>query len=170
MESGLNYTIIQPAHFMDMFPMPMLVQQSSPVYAANWDPSVPFSFLALRDLGEAAAKILTERETHYFAQYPLVSDGPIPYTEIVRHASEAMGKEIKLEVKSFQEAVNFMLTRMHGTTDVPARTRDGLERMLLFYNRRGLIGNSNVLEWLLGRKPTSHEQWVRLAVAQAKQE
>ncbi|KAF2101837.1 NAD(P)-binding protein [Rhizodiscina lignyota] len=168
MESGLKYTILQPTHFMDMFPVPMLVQQSSPIFVANWDPSIPFSFVALRDLGEAGAKVLIEREKHFFAQYPLVSDGPTPYTDVVRHASDAIGKSIKLEQRPFQEAVNFMLDRFFGE-DVPVRARDGMERMLLFYNRRGLVGNSNVLEWLLGRKPTSHEQWMRLAVAEAKQ-
>lgn len=97
MESGLSYTILQPAHLMEMFPVPLLIQQDNPVYTANWDPTVPFSFVALRDLGEAAAKVLNERETHYFAQYSLVSAGPYPYTEVVKIVGKEIGKEIRIE-------------------------------------------------------------------------
>ena len=35
-------------------------------------------------------------------------------------------------------------------------------RLLVYYNERGLIGNTNVLEMLLGKKPTSYSDWARL--------
>lgn len=38
--------------------------------------------------------------------------------------------------------------------------RDEAERLILFYNRRGLKGSPNVLRWLLGREPTTVESWV----------
>lgn len=42
--------------------------------------------------------------------------------------------------------------------------RDATERLVLYYSRRGLKGNSSVLEWLIGRKPTSHAEWTRQIV------
>lgn len=44
---------------------------------------------------------------------------------------------------------------MHPKTALAA------ERVLLFYNRKGLVGNPDVLEMVLGRKATSFEEWVR---------
>ncbi|MCJ1457751.1 hypothetical protein MMC28_008120 [Mycoblastus sanguinarius] len=41
-ESSLPYTILQPSHFMDMFPIAHLASQDQPVYTARWEPDVPF--------------------------------------------------------------------------------------------------------------------------------
>lgn len=168
-ESGLNYTILQPTHFMDLLPVPLLMQQERPVYSANWDPTVPFSFIALRDLGEAAAKVLEKRETHYFAQYPLVSAGPHSYKDVIEIVSKEIGRDVKIEQRSFPDAVNALLKILFGgTEEVHPITRDAAERMLLYYNRHGLIGNSNILEWLLGRKPTTYREWVCMQIERVK--
>jgi uncharacterized protein YbjT (DUF2867 family) len=37
-ESGLNYTIIQPSHILDQFPVEMLLQSENPVFPASFDP------------------------------------------------------------------------------------------------------------------------------------
>ncbi|KAF2136833.1 uncharacterized protein K452DRAFT_292061 [Aplosporella prunicola CBS 121167] len=169
MESGLNWTILQPTHFMDLFPVPMLMSQDDPIYRANWDPTIPFSFIALTDLAQAQAAVIEQREKHYLAQYPLVSTGPIPYTEFVRAVSEAIGKNIKLEQRPYEEAVDSMLKMLFGGGDIHPTTRDMAQRMLLFYNYRGLCGNPNVLEWVIGRKPTTLEEWVKKKVQAAKE-
>ena len=160
MESGLNYTILQPSHFMDMFPIKQLTSEKSPVYQARWDPSIPFSYTALHDLGEATAKIMDEREKHYMAQYPLVSTSPpMGYGEVCKIASKRLGKDIKVEHKSMFEAAEGLMKAIGGP-DPPPYTRDGVQRMLLWYNYHGLMGNPNVLEWILGRKPMSWEAWI----------
>jgi len=163
-ESGLNYSILQPTHFMDSFPIAMLMQMEKPVYHANWDPSIAFSSVALRDLGEASAKVLKEREKHYYAQYALCSTGPETYEELVATAGKVIGRDIKIEQRSYEDAVAALLKIIYGTEDVPLGTRDGAQRMVLYYNFRGLVGSPNVLEWLLGRKPTSRAEWARLQV------
>ncbi|KAF2089424.1 putative nucleoside-diphosphate-sugar epimerase [Saccharata proteae CBS 121410] len=167
MESGLNYTILQPTHFMDLFPVPMLMQQEDPVYTANWDPTIPFSFIALKDLAEAAAIILKEREKHYLAQYPMVSTSPTTYADFAKIVGKEVGKDIKLEQRSYMDAVSALLKVLHGTDDVHPTSRDTAQRMLLFYNYRGLVGNSNVLGWILGRKPTTIEEWARIKTKSA---
>jgi len=62
--------------------------------------------------------------------------------------------------------LNSQLRKMmnKGTEEVDLRTRDAAQRMLLFYNYRGLIGNPNVLNWLIGRKPLSYADWVDMRV------
>ncbi len=37
-------------------------------------------------------------------------------------------------------------------------TRDAGQRMLLYYNERGLVGSTNVMRWLLGREPAQWEE------------
>lgn len=167
MESGLNYTILQPTHFMNMFPIQMLMNQDLPIYTAPYNVDTEMSFIVLGDLGEASARVLEEREKHYLAQYPLSGSMPLPYTQICKIASMKLGKEVQIKQLSYLDGVDAALKMMYGD-DPPARMRDGVERMLLFYNRRGLVGNPNVLKWLLGREPTSPEDWIAAQVANSK--
>ena len=167
MESGLKYTILQPGHFMDPW-VKMLaaqVKEQNPVHHAMWDPDVSFSFLALRDMGAISTKVIMEREKHFCAQYPLVSTGPIPYTEFVKTVGKEMGKEIRIEKVEYQEAVDKMCETIFKTKDVEQRYRDAPERMLLFYNKRGLIGSPNVCEWLLEMPPTSIKQLTQIQLS-----
>jgi len=77
-----------------------------------------------------------------------------------------------LGVVSLEEGVEVMI---QGVTSGKAEdaswvSRQGLGRMLLHYNDRGLVGNSNVLEWLLERRPTGYREWVRLMLEESKQQ
>jgi len=169
MESGLNWTILQPSHFMDMFPLPMLMASPEPVYPAGWDPSKPFGYTSAKDAGEAGAKVLQERQEHYFAQYPLVSTKvPIGYAEVCKIASKMIGKEIKVEQKPLLEAAARLTNSIVGGDEVPDATRDAAQRMLLYYEYYGLKGNSNVMKWLLGREPTTWEAWIEDKMKQVK--
>jgi len=162
MESGLNFTILQPSHFLNNFPLPMLAQQEEPVFKAPYNLNA-FSFSILEDYGEAAAKVFEEREKHYFAQYPLVSTYPTHYEDVVAEASRAIGKEVKVEKLSFEQAVEGMAQRIF-TGEVHPRARYACERLLLYYNRRGLIGSPTVMEWLLERKAMSVARWMKVTV------
>lgn len=168
LESGLNYTILQPTHFMDMLPVAQLLAQEQPIYTANWNPEVTFSFLALKDLGEAAAKVIEERERHYLAQYPLCSTRAYSYRDVIRIVSESIGKDITIKRREIEEGATALMTMLYGdAAQVPSQTRDAAQRLLLYYNHHGLKGNPNVLEWLIERKPTTHQEWVRIQVEKA---
>ena len=39
-----------------------------------------------------------------------------------------------------------------------------MQRTLLYYNHRGLMGSSTQLEWLIGRKGQTVEEWARMVV------
>lgn len=169
-ESGLNYTILQPAHFMEMFPIKKLLAEGSPIYPARWNPDTPFSYLSAYDLGEATAIIMTEREKHYLAQYPLVSTHLAGgYRQVCAIASKMIGKEIKIERTSFEDIVNGSIEQRFGFKQHPT-TRDIAQRMLLYYNFHGLVGNPNVLGWLLKRKPLSWETWIEMKMKEERAE
>ena len=175
MESPLNWTILQPTHFGDasitrlLDPVKTAAPGEQPVFRAFFNPSRPFAYAFLKDHGEAAAKVLRERETHYFATYDLCSTETMTYTEFASRVGKSLPNPVsyKIDVLDYATAIDILSVVNFGTKDVDQRCRDAAERMLLFYDTRGLPGNANVLEWLLGRKPTSIADAVRLQLEEA---
>ncbi|KAJ4364628.1 hypothetical protein N0V83_009224 [Neocucurbitaria cava] len=170
MESGLPYTILQPSTMMDNIPIGMLAQQESPVFKAAWSTDLKFSMLALKDLAAVMKTVLEEREKHFYAQYPLTSTNtPLTFGDAMSVISKKLGKEVKIEHLQYKDAVNGLLIRLYGTTEgVDPRSKDAAQRMVLFYDNRGLIGNSNVLEWVLGRKALQFDEWVQRKLEENK--
>ena len=174
METDLKWTIVQPGHFMDMMAPTVggFATSTEPelVFTASWNPQTCFSCLALRDLGEAVARIVEQRDRHFFALYPLVSvQAPMSYAEMLGVVERVVGKPVAVRQRPFYEAVAVLLKVLSGgVRELDPRTAMAAERMLLFYNRRGLVGNPAVLEMVLGRKPTAYEDWVRGVIEDAK--
>ncbi|KAJ5587522.1 uncharacterized protein N7459_003287 [Penicillium hispanicum] len=187
--SPINFTILQPTNFMDAYPVAQLAEQSKPVVHKLWNPNIPNSVVALHDLAEAAAKVLTEREAHFFAQYPLCSTMPVSDSTIIAVIEKHLGKKIEVLTPSFEEGVENCIQYLFGGAESavyageqvaedlkraaadgelrPDITRDEAERLVLFYNRRGLKGNPRVLRWLIGREPTTVDEWVQAQLQRA---
>ena len=184
MLSPIKWTILQPTNFMDAYPVALFAKQESPVMERLWDPKTANSLIALKDLAEAAEKVLREGSLHYFAQYPLCSTMPISDQSVADTIGEKISKNIVVKTPTFEDGVAHTLAYLFGEADKVAAselyarhdqkngdvasvgelrrdiTRDEAARLCLFYNHRGLIGNPSVLRWLLGRSPTSLEDWV----------
>ncbi|WQF84746.1 Putative NmrA-like domain, NAD(P)-binding domain superfamily [Colletotrichum destructivum] len=184
MLSPIPWTILQPTNFMDSYPVAKLAAMETPVMERMWSPDVANSVIALRDLAEATAKVLIEGEKHYYAQYPLCSTAPISDSEVVEIIGRQIGRDVRVNKPSFEKGVDFLMHMVFGSNidnaqsgfgivgtegDLrPDISKDKAERLVLFYNRYGLVGNPNVLRWLLGREPTSVEEWVNIKLAEAK--
>ena len=161
-ESGLNYTIMQPSHFLDMFPVESLLQQPEPTYNATFDPNTTFSFTVLRDLAEAFVKVIEEREKHYLAEYMICSTCPTSYTDVINMLSQLSNTHINVVTQEFYEGTRFVQNMVsNDSKDCHRVTRDGIQRLQLYHNYYGINGNTNVLEWLIGRKPTAVEEFLR---------
>lgn len=168
-ESGLSYTILEPTHLMETMPLAKLMSEQNPVYPANWNPQTKFTFVSCKDVGEAAAKVLQEREKHFYATYQLVGTAtPINYVEVLAFVSDAIGKQVQIQQRSFEEAVNVGIKILLGGRDVPDATKQIGKRMFLYYNDRGLVGNRNVLQWVLGHKPLDYKEWVEAKVKELR--
>jgi hypothetical protein len=132
--------------------------------------------VSLSDLAEVSVKILNEREAHYLAQYPLCSTMPISDAKVAKEIASQIGREVDVASPSFedgaQNVLNYLFGRKHdGATAAegdpsPEITRDEAERLIMFYNRRGLNGSPNVMRWLLGREPTTIAAYVRKELQQ----
>ncbi|KAF7161692.1 hypothetical protein CNMCM5623_007179 [Aspergillus felis] len=161
-ESGLNYTILQPSHILDQFPVEQLLKSEDPVFPASFDPQVAFSFTVLQDLAEAFTHIINEREKHYLAEYTACSTAPISYADLVAMLSQEIDKPIRIIRKEFFESAAQFQNMLAGKDgDVPPGTRDTIHRLLLYYNFYGIKGNPNVLGWLIGRTPTTAQEFLR---------
>jgi uncharacterized protein YbjT (DUF2867 family) len=154
-ESSLNWTILQPTHVM---------QNTKPAEAAkNGFLSVPYNpdnemgFVDLRDMGEVVQTILREPEKHYRARYELCGEN-MSYTEYARKISEVSGKKVEIKKGS---AVEVAKQLGGGDRDY----EDRFARMLFYYDRWGLVGNSNILRWLLGHEPRTLEGYIADSLA-----
>lgn len=163
-ESGLPYTVIQPTHLMETFPVQSIVSQDNPVRPAAWNPATKFSFVSTIDVGEAAAIIFEHRDQHLYATYQLVgTPTPLSYDEAMEIVSEESGKEIRNEKKPLEQAAEMIVTTAgkDKPQEVQNMMRQGFSRMFLHYNEHGLIGNPNIVRMLLGREPLDYRAWVK---------
>ncbi len=169
-ESPLKYTILQPSHFADnaMGRIMQFKDSPTPVFIAAHDPEVEFSFSCLHDHAEASLKVIRERSKHFYATYQLVSTGPMKYTEYIRSVGQVLGKTIEVKRMPYEEVVEMYGNVVFGAhVEVDQRFRDGLERLLLYYNKRGIIGSPSVLQWLLGRPGTTPAQLAAMLIKQS---
>ncbi|KAJ9603040.1 hypothetical protein H2200_012335 [Cladophialophora chaetospira] len=158
-EAPLDWSILQPSHFTDNAMGQLMAKRNEekPVYMAAYDPSVKFSFTTLRDYAEASVKVIREGPKHFFATYEILSTWPMDYHAYVKEVGDVLGKDFEIKQLEYGQAVEgFCKTvfKADSLDEVDIRNREGPERMLLYYNTRGLNGNPGVLEWLIGRKAT----------------
>jgi hypothetical protein len=132
----------------------------TPVYTALWNPDSKFTFTALEDFAAAVFTVLCQREKHYSAIYEIVSmRKQSNYNDVCEVASARLGRQIQVQKMPFEQAVKTFI-KIRGETSsasVNNQTVEIIERMLLDYEHRGLVGNPNVLEWLIGREGISLE-------------
>jgi uncharacterized protein YbjT (DUF2867 family) len=154
-ESGLNWTILQPTHFL---------QNTNPVEAVRkgvlsvpYNPANEMGFLDLRDLARVVRVILDRPEKHYRARYELCGRN-ISYIAYGRLMSEISGKEVQVKKSDPREIAQALAK---GSADF----EDRYGRMFFYYDRWGLVGNSNILEWLLGVEAGTPEEYIKDALA-----
>ena len=165
-ESGLNFTILQPADYMQFIVHPSTFASGELTMA--WSIDTRQSVVDLADVAEAAAKVLLEGEPHFGARYELAAPGWFTGEDIAEIVSRVTGRPTRLVRMSVEEFVTQQSAQhLRSGRDDPDRQR-GFEfqmRVLRalgsWYSRHDFLGNPNVLGWLLGRVPTTLEAWVR---------
>ncbi|KAJ4251433.1 hypothetical protein NW762_011416 [Fusarium torreyae] len=165
-ESPLNYTVLQPCNFLaeNLFPISKWVLEEEPVLSLPYSFDIPNSNIFLEDLAEATLKVFQEREKHYHSEYPPSSTYPIAYKDLVPPTEKALGKRISIAKLSHAEAAKSFVTAAIGS-NYNGNYLDVAERLVLWYDRYGLNSSPNVLEWLLGRKATTYEEWLEQRIA-----
>jgi len=156
--SGLPFTILQPMHYFQNIDVRRAVDTG--VYASPYSRKVRLSFVDLVDLAEAAA-VVAGNDDHHFATYEICGTDHLNTDEVVAILSDKAGRPIENHELGLAE----FLERIPGTDGYLG---DMLTRLMTYYGRYGIRGNSNILSWLIGRPATGFPQYVeRMLAAEA---
>ncbi|MDB5510196.1 MAG: nucleoside-diphosphate-sugar epimerase [Hyphomicrobiales bacterium] len=153
-DSGLPYTILQPCRYMQhLLPIWKQVVENG-VHAMPFGVDAKFSLVDMKDLAEAASRVLTQGG-HEFATYQLCGPQLLSQRDCAQILSAYLGREVRAEEKSL-DAFRAEAEKS-GMPDWRIAT---MTKMNAHYGAHGLIGNPNVLRWVLGREPTTFESFV----------
>ena len=157
-ESGLSYTILQPAAYMQN----VLAQWSSisqeGIYPVPYRVETRLGMVDLDDVAEAAAVVLTEAG-HTGATYELAGAEALSQIEIASALADCLGRPIRAETVAIDTWEQ--RARASGLGSYQIET---LVKMFRYYEEHGFWGNPHVLSWLLGRPPTTFVAFCRRAL------
>ncbi|MBU8589272.1 NmrA family NAD(P)-binding protein [Priestia megaterium] len=150
-DSGIPYTIIQPAVFMQNILMSWKLLSEKGIFQQKFftTQETRICMIDLEDLAEAASIILTS-PGHIGATYELCGPENLSLSDMIAAMEQHFGREIKVETP--QDEMFAAQLKKLGVGDYQVST---LLKMFQHYNEHGFIGNPNVLTWILGRKPNN---------------
>jgi uncharacterized protein YbjT (DUF2867 family) len=154
LESGLPFTIIQPAVYMQNVLAHRKRIAEEGVYPVPYAADARVSMVDLEDVARVAAIVLTE-PGHEGATYELCGREILSPREIAEIYTRSLGRPVRAEVISRDTWAAG--AREAGLGDYEIET---LLAMFIYYERYGLVGNPNVLEWILGSPAMGFEAFV----------
>jgi uncharacterized protein YbjT (DUF2867 family) len=162
-ESGLPFTILQPAPYMQnlLASWKSIVEEG--VLRVPYSVEAKFSFIDLEDLAEVAKIVLTE-SNHMNAIYELVGTPPMSHVEVAEICSKVLHRHVraeKEEIRDWKHRASIALAKDARSAEREQYTLENLVRMFEYYDKWGLSGNPNALRWILKREPTSLESFVQ---------
>jgi len=163
--SGLAYTILQPAHFMQTLQHRAAFDEG--IFRLTWSLDRRQSLIDLDDVTDIAASIFREPTPHAGATYEMSSDDCLTAYEIADAIASVAGCPIATEKVSPAQVIESVF----GSSD-PALFRQRVELFEVvagWYNDHDFVGNANVAQMLLGRSPNDlrsflqreHASWMR---------
>jgi uncharacterized protein YbjT (DUF2867 family) len=153
--SGVAYTFLRPNGFMQNFVTynGATINTQNAFNGSQGDGEV--SHIDLRDIAAVAVKTLTE-DGHQGKIYTLTGPEALSNARVAEILSEDTGREIKyvdLPAEQFKQALL--------GAGLPEWSANALVDLQQFYRRGGASAVTREVEQLLGRKPTSFEQFSR---------
>ena len=150
-ESGLPFTILQPALYMQnlLAGWKSIVEEG--VLRVPYSVQTKFSFIDLEDLADAAAIVMIG-QVHVNAIYELAGTVPTSHAEV----AEIFGRALDRHIHAEKQVIGDWAARASTMNEY---ARENLIRMFEYYDQWGLTGNPNVLRWLLNREPASLEKF-----------
>ncbi|KRM74576.1 SDR family oxidoreductase [Secundilactobacillus collinoides] len=152
MTSQLPYTILQPMHYMHNFD-PQLVHNTGK-YQIFYNVDSKVAYVDPDDVAEVVVKVAGNIGQHDKATYELVGTKAYSPNELVTQYNALTGEHA---VTQYVDVETF-LASIHAQ-DLFFRT--GFKHLADTYSQWGLDGNANVLHMLLGRQPTTFEDYLK---------
>ncbi len=159
-DSGLPYTIIQPAVFMQNIYESWDVLKDQGIFRQKFfiNDDTRMCLFDLADLAEVMTVILGNPD-YIGATYELCGPENLSLKDMVSAMEECFGKTINVETTE-DEQLSAML-RSFGADEYRVTT---LLKMFHHYNEHGFVGNDNVATWILGRKPNDFKSFLRRSI------
>jgi NAD(P)H dehydrogenase (quinone) len=154
-ESRLPFTVLQPTAYMQNILAGWAKLQSEGRYTVPYPAATRLALVDLEDVAAVAATVLTQ-PGHHGAIYELVGTAPLSQHEVATVLSETLARPVQVETITHAEWEH--AARIAGLNDYAVET---LLKMFIYYEQYGLVGNTNVLSWLLGRSPTALAAFVQ---------
>lgn len=161
LSSGLEFTILQPTNYM--VPWRFLPAFREGVFRLFWSLDRLQSMVDLGDIADVALLVLREGERHYGATYELCSEGRFTAHDIGSVISRVTGQPIRVEEINSEDYRRGLFG--DGDRSRFAHQDRVLKSISDRYSSHDFIGNPNVLTWLLGRPPTTLEEFIRASYA-----
>jgi uncharacterized protein YbjT (DUF2867 family) len=155
LRSGLRYTILQPAPYLQNILAGWDSIVSHGVYRVPYAAATPLGLVDLDDIAAATAIVATT-SGHEGATYELAGDEILTQTDVARVLSRVVGREIRVEVEPHDA-----WERRARAAGITPYAIDTLIKMFRYYERYGFFGNGNVLRWLIGRNAGGLEAFAR---------
>jgi uncharacterized protein YbjT (DUF2867 family) len=151
-ESGIPFTILQPAPYMQNLLAGWKSIVEDGVLRVPYSVNSKFSFVHLEDVAESAKIVLTE-PNHKNAIYELAGTLPISHVEVAEIMSRILNRDVRAEKEEFSD----WKLRAGSLSE---QAVGALVKMFEYYNQWGLVGNPNVLRWILKHDPESLESFI----------
>jgi uncharacterized protein YbjT (DUF2867 family) len=161
-ESGLPFTVLQPAPYMQNLLAGWQSIIENGVLRVPYSITSKFSFVHLDDVREAVKIVLTEPD-HLNAIYEIAGTPPLSHVEVAEIFGRVLNRDIQAEREQIRDWRQRTSTALEMNTRSSPREEyatENLIRMFEYYDQWGLVGNPNVLRWILNREPTSLESFV----------
>jgi NAD(P)H dehydrogenase (quinone) len=158
-DSGLAYTILQPAPYMQNLAPHRYDVVTHGVYRVPYSVLAPLTWIDLRDVAMVAARVLSE-PGHDAATYELAGPEPLSSAQVAERWSAVLGRPVRAETMG-REAWAASLDRS-GVGGFALEARAAMAR---YFDRHGMVGNPNALTWLLRRPPLTLDGYLRSIAA-----
>lgn len=148
-DSGLTYTILQPAAYMQNILPHWQRIVSEGIYPVPYPAETRLSLVDLHDVAAAAVIVMVE-PGHEYASYELVGTTGFSQTQVADILSQELDRPVKvvtIPLETWEEQAI--------SAGIGEYQRQTLLSMFRYYQRHNFQGNPHTLRWLLKRPPTS---------------
>ena len=159
--SRIPFTILQPMHYMQNIDVRRVAERGilSQPYALD----TPLAHVDLEDVTEVAAVVVRDPR-HHHATYELCGDDYLNAHQLAAIIAVSSGRPViaaEVPVEHAHAGTTFNGALATPPSEEDDWRRDAMRRLFDHYGRYGITGNPNVLGWLLGRPPTTFEEYVQ---------
>jgi len=153
--SGLAYTILQPAPYMQNMLAYWDEIMENGRYSLPYSAQIGIGCIDLKDVAEAAVTVLCE-PGHVGAIYELCGEANLSQKEMSQLLGQQLERTIQVDYISVTTWETIALKNGLGDYQVKS-----LSNMFRYYEQFGYSGNSRILACLLNRPPTSFADFVK---------